>query len=132
MAPVPRFRANEPLKAGQTTIFGTLNGSLSLARPPPPPRPGKTPKWSGQADTVLGRRIVGGQNEKQVVELFATVRLTQSDDAKLGDIDIANGITIMEEDEEDEIDYILGRRYTYSQEHKLAAIDYFQTTWRKT
>jgi hypothetical protein len=114
MAPLPRLRANEPLEAGQTTIFGTLNGSLSLIRPPPPLRPRRTPKWSGQADTVLGRRIVGGQNEKQVVELFATVRLAQSDDAEPGDIDIANGITIVKEDEEDEFKYIPRRRYTYS------------------
>jgi hypothetical protein len=125
MAPLPRLRANEPLEAGQTTIFGTLNGGLSLIRPPPPLCPGRTPKWSGQADTVLGQRIVGGQNEKQVVELFATVRLAQSDDAEPGDIDIANGITIVEEDEEDEFEYIPRQRYAYSREHKLAAIDYF-------
>lgn len=132
MAPLPRLHAKEPLEAGQTTIFSTLNGGLSLVRPPPPLRPGKAPKWSGQADTILGRRIVGGQNEKQVVELFATVRLAQSDNAKLGDIDIANGITTFEDDKEDEFEYIPRRRYAYSREHKLAAIDYFQTTWRKT
>jgi hypothetical protein len=106
MAPLPRLCASEPLEAGQTTIFGALNGSLSLTRPPPPPRPGRTPKWSGQADTVLGQRIVGRQNEKQVVELFATVRLAQSDDAKPGDIDIANSITTIEEDK-DKFKYIL-------------------------
>jgi hypothetical protein len=28
-------------------------------------------------------------------------------------------------------DYIPTKRYSYSQEHKLAAIEYFQTTWRE-
>ena len=125
MAPLPRLRANEPLEAGQTTIFSTLNSGLSLQRPPATLRPRRTPKWSSQANTVLGRRIVGGQNEKQVIELFATVRLAQSDDAKLGDIDVANGITTIEEDEEDKFEYIPRRRYAYSREHKLAVIDYF-------
>jgi hypothetical protein len=126
MAPLPRLRADKPLEAGQTTIFGTLNGGLSLQRPPAPPRPRRTPKWSGQADTVLRRRIVGGQNEKQVVQLFATVRLQQSKDTELGDLDAVNRV------KDENKDYLLGRRYAYSREYKLAAINYFQTTWRKT
>ena len=36
------------------------------------------------------------------------------------------------EDEDDKSKYIPRRRYAYSREHKLAAIDYFQTTWKKT
>ena len=75
MAPMPRLRASEPLEAGQTTIFSTLNGALALAKPTPPPRPGPHPKSTGQADTVLGRRLVGGLNEKQTLQLFATIRL---------------------------------------------------------
>jgi hypothetical protein len=93
MAPVPRIRPEEPLERGQTTIFSTLNGRLSLQRPPPPPRPGPAPQTTGQANTVLGRRLVGGQNEKQVVELFALVRLAQEDDGEPRDIDIVNGRT---------------------------------------
>jgi hypothetical protein len=73
---------------------------------------------------VLGRRLISGQNEKQVVELFATVRLVQSEDSELGDIDIANGRFVQEEDNE-ETDYVPSRRYAYSREQKLAAIDYF-------
>lgn len=78
---------------------------------------------------MLGRRLIGGPNEKQVVELFASVRLTQNDSGELGDVDIVNGRVISaEDDEEEEQDYEPTRRYSYSQEHKLAAIDYFQTT----
>jgi hypothetical protein len=135
MAPLPCLCASEPLKAGQTTIFSTLNGGLGVVRPPLPPRLGPKPKINGKADTVLGRRLTGGQNEKQVVELFATCRLAQSDTVELGDDDIANGVAVIEEeseDEDDEYEYILRRRYAYSREHKLAAIDYFQTTWKKT
>jgi hypothetical protein len=121
------------LSLGQTTIFGTLNGSLSFAKPTPP-RPGPRPKPTGQSDSVLGRRIVGGQNEKQIVELFATVRLSQNNEAEPGDEDIVNGRVVIDDDSEseaDEYEYIPKRRYAYSREHKLAAIDYFQTTWRK-
>jgi hypothetical protein len=58
-----------------------------------------------------------------VLELFATVRLAQDDGVgKPGDVDLANP----ELDEEDEdFEYQPRRRYTYSREHKLAAIDYF-------
>ena len=128
MAPVPRIHPNEALETGQTTILSTLNGRLSIQRPPPPPRPGPVPQVTGQANTILGRRLVGGLNEKQVVKLFATVRLTQHDDGEPGDVDIANGRDISLEDEEEELEYISMRRYAYSREHKLAAIDYFQTT----
>jgi hypothetical protein len=86
-------------------------------------------KSTSQANTVLGQRLVGGQNEKQVVELFATVRLAQTDDGEPGDVDIANGQDIPNEDK-DEAEYTSTKRYAYSQEHKLAAIDYFQTTWK--
>ena len=75
MALIPYIRPNEALETGQTTILSALNGRLSLQRPPPPPRPGPVPRATGQANTVLGRRLIGGLNEKQVVKLFATVRL---------------------------------------------------------
>ena len=47
MAPIPRLRHNEPLAPSQTTIFGALNGSLALARAPPPLRQGPKQKTSG-------------------------------------------------------------------------------------
>lgn len=68
----------------------------------------------------------------QVVELFATVRLAQTSDGEPGDMDITNGrFEEDEEQEEDQYEYIPMKRYSYSREHKLAAIDYFQTTWKK-
>jgi hypothetical protein len=136
MPPTPAVRPNQPLERGQTTILSTLNGGIGIQRPPPTPRPGPVPKASGQANTVLGRRLINGQNEKQVLELFATVRLGQDDKGtgEPGDIDIANrrfpNLEEDEDDEDDEDDYTPTKRYQYSREHKLAAIDYFQTTWR--
>jgi hypothetical protein len=79
MPPVPRRHPNETLETGQTTILNTLNGRLSLQRPPPPPRPGPVPQATNQANTVLGRRRIDGLNEKQIIELFIIIRLTQHD-----------------------------------------------------
>jgi hypothetical protein len=127
MAPIPRLRYDEPLLPGQTTIFNALNGSLALARAPPPPRQGLKQKPSGQSDTILGRRLVGGQNERQVIETFANARL-QLDLGELGDEDIVQGV-INNDLDDTEDDYIpVYKRHAYSQEHKLAAIDYFKTT----
>jgi hypothetical protein len=126
MAPTARICPTDPLEKGQSTIIGTLNGSLGIQRP----RPGPPRRSTGQADTVLGRRLVGGLNERQTVELFAAVRLTQNDGGEPGDIDITNGRVELDPDDEDN-DYVPSRRYAYSREHKLAAIDYFQTTWRQ-
>jgi hypothetical protein len=68
----------------------------------------------------------------QVVELFATVRLTQTSDGEPGDMDIINGrFEEDEEQEEDQYEYIPMKRYSYSREYKLATIDYFQTTWKE-
>jgi hypothetical protein len=106
-----------------------LNGGISIQRPPPPPCPGPAPKSTGQANTVLGQCLVDRQNEKQIVELFATVRLAQTDDSKPGDVDIANSQDIPDKDK-DKAEYTPTKRYTYSREHKLAVIDYFQTTWK--
>jgi hypothetical protein len=64
MAPTPRIRLNEPLELGQTTILNTLNRGLALQRPPSTPRPGPKAKSTGQSNIVLGRRLVGGANEK--------------------------------------------------------------------
>ena len=78
---------------------------------------------------MLGRRLIGGQNEKQVLELFATIRLGQDDEGtgEPRDVDIVNRrFPNLEEDkDEEEGDYTPMKRYQYSCEYKLAAIDYF-------
>lgn len=66
-----------------------------------------------------------------MVELFAAVRLAQQDDGEPGDVDIVNGRVLPDEPEEEEYDYTPTKRYAYSREQKLAAIDYFQTTWKE-
>lgn len=112
MAPTPAVRPNQPLERGQTTILSTLNRGISIQRPPPQPRPGPVPKASGQANTVLGRRLISGQNERQVIKLFATVRLRQDDDGgEPSDIDIANGKMPDFDDSKEEEDYTLKKRY---------------------
>jgi hypothetical protein len=45
----------------------------------------------------LGRRLVGGINEKQTVELFANVRLSQHEDAEPGDADITQGTVVIDD-----------------------------------
>ena len=60
------------------------------------------------------------------MKLFATIRLTQEDDGEPRDIDIVNDKELPKEDDED-FEYMpSGKRYVYSQEHKLTAIDYFR------
>jgi hypothetical protein len=80
---------------------------------------------------VLGRRLIGGANEKQVVQLFASVRLSREEDGEPGDLDIINNTRVDNDLKDTEFEYILTKRYSYSREHKLAAIDYFQTIWRE-
>jgi RecJ-like exonuclease len=80
---------------------------------------------------VLRRRLIGGVNEKQVVQLFASVRLSQEEDGEPGDLDIVNNIGVDEDLDDLDFEYLSIKRYSYSREHKLAAIDYFQTTWRE-
>ena len=58
------------------------------------------------------------------MKLFATVRLTQKEDSEPRDINIINNKEVEEEINED-IEYLLIKRYVYSREYKLAAIDYF-------
>ena len=124
---MPTIRPSTSLERGQTTIQTALNSGLIFK---PPPRPGPAPKPAGQANTVLGRRIIGGPREKEVQKLFAAIRLVQSENSEPGDININQGrFPTVEEDKE--FDYILTKRYAYLREQKLAAIDYFQSTWKE-
>jgi hypothetical protein len=129
MAPIPHICHDEPLAPGQITIFSALNGSLALARtvPTPPLRQGPKARTTGHSNMVLRRRLVGGLNEKQVVETFANARL-QLDLAELGGEDIVQGV-IDDGLDDTEGDYIpVYKRHAYTREHKLVAIDYFKTT----
>ena len=100
MAPPVRLYVDEPLEAGQTTIFGSLGGSLGIARPiPPVSRSQAKNQWP--CCTVLGRRLAGGINERQTIELFANARLSQVDEAEPGDEDIIRGMVQEEEEDED-------------------------------
>jgi len=136
MAPRPSLKPG-PLPANQTTIFSTINGALSVVRPPPPPRPGPKAKEAGKSETAKGRRFIGGVNEQQVVRIFASFRIAKEGDGELGDQEITQRELqeAMEDQEDmedlDEYDYVPKRRYAYQREHKLAAIDYYQTTWKK-
>jgi hypothetical protein len=73
-----------------------------------PPRPSLIPKANGQSNTRLGRRLIRGQLEKEVIKLFASIWLAQEDDGEPRDIDIVNGRAVLEEiAEEEDFDYIL-------------------------
>jgi hypothetical protein len=62
------------------------------------------------------------------VKLFVTICLTQEDNGEPGDINIINNKEVSD-NKDNNFKYIPSRkRYAYSREHKLAAIDYFQTT----
>jgi hypothetical protein len=74
---------------------------------------------------VLRRRLVKGANEKQVIQLFALVRLLQEEDREPGDLDIINNIGVDEDLDNLDFEYLPIKQYSYSREHKLAAIDYF-------
>jgi hypothetical protein len=51
--------------------------------------------------------------------------------AKLGDEDIVQGV-IDDDLDDTKDDYIpVHKQHAYAREHKLAAIDYFNTTWRE-
>jgi hypothetical protein len=92
---------DKPLEAGQTTIFSTLNSGLGVARSLLPLCLGSKPKTNSKADTVFSRRLTDGQNERQVVELFATCQLAQSDTAEPGDNNVINRVAVIKEESED-------------------------------
>ena len=74
---------------------------------------------------MLGRRLIRGVNEKQVVELFTLVRLLQQEDGELRDLNIINNIGVDNNLDNSEFKYILTKQYSYSREHKLVVINYF-------
>lgn len=98
-------------------------------KPPPLPRTGPKPKLTAHSLTVLGRRITGGPNEKSVLSSFAAFRVAQDGVGEEGDtVEVAD---LSDSEGDIREDWVPQRRYNYSREHKLAAIEYFQTTWIK-
>jgi hypothetical protein len=130
MAPgvLPVIRPGDPLEKGQTTIQAALVGGLSYTRPP---RLGPAPKDSGRIiNTILGRRLIGGDNEKFIQELFASVRISQAAkiDREPGDKDMMEG-RILQDNDNGDTDYEPIKYYKYSCEYKLVVIEYFQIIW---
>ena len=74
---------------------------------------------------MLGRRLIRGVNEKQVIQLFALVYLLQEEDREPGDLNIINNIGVDKDLNDLDFKYLSIKQYSYSQEHKLAAINYF-------
>jgi hypothetical protein len=129
--------SSSPLLPGQSTLEIALDGGLGVKRPARESRPGPDPrKKPRSSDTVLNRRLAGGKSELQVLQQFAEWRI-RSEGGEPGDQEIAQRVVeniegdgVMEPEEEETGDY-KGKRYNYTREHKLAAISYFQNTWRK-
>ena len=120
-----------PLERGQTTLLS----SLAHQRPPPGPRRGPKDKLKGQPrsqsklpNSCLPRsqeqtRYVGGDNEKVVREMFSQFRAQHDDpDDPTEDMDLDIEERLLGE-------YRPQKRHSYPREYKLAAVEYFQTTW---
>ena len=79
---------------------------------------------------MLGRRLLGGDNEKLVQELFASVHISQAVNSELGE---PNNQNILEgrflinnsNNSNNEKDYSPFKCYKYSREYKLIEIEYF-------
>ena len=124
MAPsiIPTIRPTGPLEKGQTTIQAALAGGLSYLRPP---RPGPVPKDSGRfVNTILGRRLIRGDNEKFVQELFTGIRISQAIETSKepGNKDIIKG-RILKDIDNTNTDYELTKCYKYNREYKLITIE---------
>lgn len=137
MAPVPRILSS-PLPLGQATL--NLQG---LLQPPKPrPRHGRPAKDApNRSQRVLGRRYIGGIAEQELIRELAQWRI-QYDEDRIGEPgDQERAIRPIEEGGvDDDIDgladseyddYVTRRRYSYSREYKLAALSYWETTYRK-
>lgn len=118
---------SRPLEAGQTTIIATLNKGLSVRPIRPGPRPTPSSNSSSNAPQNDRRRIVGGPNKRAILQLFSDFRRANGEEEEEEeDNDLGE-----DSDRESIKDLISRRRYSYTREHKLAAIEYLQTTWMK-
>jgi len=132
-----------PLERGQTTLITTLNGGLAAIRRP---RPGLAPKTNRSTSLLpistlsrsnTERRFIGGANEQAVQKMFSSFRKERGRPGDLEAEALPDDDSDANSDCEDDTtkdttkDYVPRRRTSYLQEYKLAAIEYFQTTWRK-
>jgi hypothetical protein len=124
-----------PLEPGQTTLITSLTSALQHALPEK--RPGPKSKTSSHSVSRLPisclprkdreQRFIGGVNEQRVREMFQEYWRAEGD-TETDNIDNLDTDSLAD----DEIlDYIPRKRHSYPREHKLAAIEYFQTTWVK-
>lgn len=81
----PPLLLQGPLPKNQTTIISTHTGALTITRPPPAPRPGPKPTTGPRSTTILGRRIISGENEQAVIRSFAEFHLSRVNNSELGD-----------------------------------------------
>jgi hypothetical protein len=125
-----------PLEAGQTTLVATLNGALITSRPPPRPRQGPKDQLNSKLCSLFKLPIsclprseeqirkLGGVNEQRVRQMFAQFRRDHDDPDDPAEQD--NDSTVPDRLLKD---YKPRKRHSYPWEYKLAAIEYFQTTW---
>jgi hypothetical protein len=124
VAPDCTIRPTGPLEKGQTTIQAALAKGLSYLRPP---RLGLVPKDSGRfVNTILGKRLIKGNNKKFVQELFVSIRISQAIETsgEPGNKDIIKG-RIPKDIDNTDIDYESIKCYKYNREYKLIVIEYF-------
>jgi len=132
-----------PLERGQTTLITTLNGGLAAVRRH---RPGPTPKTNSHSISLLPtstlarsdteRRFTGSENEQAVQQMFSSFQRERGRPEDLEAEALPDDNSDADSDDDNTTkdtteDYIPRRRASYPQEYKLAAIEYFQTTWRK-
>jgi hypothetical protein len=63
---------------------------------------------------MLGRCLIEGANEKQVAQLFASVRLSQYKNREPGDLNIINNIDVANDLDDPEFEYMPTKQYSYS------------------
>jgi hypothetical protein len=131
------------LEKGQTTIVATVNGALATARPVRSEPKAKTTHLTSRLPRSClprsdeERRFIRGPNEQAVQKLFSDYRRDRGDpddsgDSGGGDDELSDNLgPDNDDDDSDTEDHIPRKRYSYPREYKLAAINYFQTTWRK-
>ena len=105
------FRSPSPVLCRQATIASTIHTPLSIY----PPRAGRRPKLTEQyrQEPVGAQQMVSRVNKAAVVKMFQAYRRS-----------FRLQLNIIRDDN----NYQIHRRYIYTREYKLAAIDYIVNT----